>query len=360
MVGAFLTLLVSLTSQLLASDTATILFAGDAMQHQRQLDAACRPDGVYDYTECFAATAPYVRAADYAVVNLETPLGGAPYSGYPMFCAPDSYLDALVDAGFDFFLGANNHALDRRDRGVRRTVDRFIARGLPFAGIYRNAAMRDSVMPRIVNVKGFRIGILNYTYGTNGIEIREDVVVDPIAPDLIARDIEAARKGGAELIAACIHWGDEYHLLPNSSQKRLADRLAALGVDMVIGGHPHVIQPMELRVDSVTGKRCFVVYSLGNFISAMRTTDTRGGALARVTLSRDDAGCARVESACYRLVFVETPQARSSHNFRLRPAETPIVDNPMAESQRKAFVASAERIFSRRNINVPRDTVQCN
>lgn len=346
----------SLASLLMSGDSATIVFAGDAMQHQRQLDAARRSDGTYDYSPCFSEIAPYISAADYAVVNLETPLGGAPYSGYPMFCTPDSYLDALTDAGFDFFLGANNHALDRRDRGVRRTIDQFESRGLPYAGIYRNRAHRDSVTPTVVDVNGFKIGLLNYTYGTNGITIQGDVVVDPIDMGLIEKDVRRTREAGAELIALCIHWGDEYRLLPNASQKRLADRIAALGVEMIIGSHPHVIEPFEFRENTDgNGRNTLVVYSLGNFISAMRTTDTRGGATVRARLGRDAEGRAIVAGADYRLFFTVAPSARGE-NFRLVPAETPVAGNPTAEAQRKAFEASAEKIFSRHNVGVGRDT----
>lgn len=114
-------MLFTLSSLFSGNDGASIVFAYDAMQHKAQIDAAAKGGGVYDYSGCFDAIAPYVDAADYAVVNLETPLGGAPYTGYPCFSAPDSYADALVDAGFDLMLTANNHTLDKRDKGMVRT-----------------------------------------------------------------------------------------------------------------------------------------------------------------------------------------------------------------------------------------------
>ncbi|MCM1110908.1 MAG: CapA family protein [Clostridium sp.] len=356
MTALLCSLFLSLSALLTRADSADIIFVGDAMQHQRQLDAARRPDGSFDYSACFAAVRPYIESAEYAVVNLETPLGGKPYSGYPMFCAPDEYLDALVDAGFDFFLGANNHALDRRDRGVRRTIDQFRSRGIPYAGIWRNRTQRDSLSPVIRDIRGFRVAFLNYTYGTNGIAIREDVVVDPIDTLLIDRDIDRAREAGAELTAVCVHWGEEYEMLPRRSQKHLADYLASRGVDMVIGAHPHVIQPIEMRQDSASGHRTLIVWSLGNFISGMRTRDTRGGAAVRVRLSRDSVGTARIDTATYRLFFTVTPAAGSGDNFRLVPAELPVEGNSVAESQRKAFFDSAEKIYKRHNIGVGRDT----
>jgi len=348
-------IVLSLSALLCGSDTADIVFAGDAMQHKSQLDAARKADGSYDYSSYFAEVKPYFRDADFAVVNLETPLGGAPYSGYPMFCAPDEYLDALLDAGFDFMLGANNHALDRRDRGVRRTIEQFERHGVPHAGIWRGKAHRDSVSPRIVNVNGFRVAILNYTYGTNGITIQGDILVDPIDTELIEYDIARARESGAELIAACIHWGTEYMLLPTQEQRKLADRMVEAGVDLVIGGHPHVIQPMELRRDvcGTPGRNALVVYSLGNFISGMRTTDTRGGATVRVHLTRDSLGTARMAGADYSLFYTVTP-SRPGENFRLIPASDTIPGDPVNDSRRRAFEESAERIFRTHNKGVSR------
>lgn len=348
-------LLISLLSLLLGNEQAEIVFAGDAMQHQRQIDAARQVDGSYSYTSCLDAVAPYIKSADYAVVNLETPLGGIPYSGYPLFCAPDSYLTTLTDAGFDLMLAANNHCLDRRDQGVRRTISQFEQNDVPFIGIYRSKSHRDSILPYIEEINGFNVAFLNYTYGTNGLTRQTPIEIDYIDRQNIANDVNRARIAGAEIVVTCIHWGDEYHLLPNQSQRDLADYLVDLGVDLIIGGHPHVIQPMEMRYNEKTGKKSLVVYSLGNFLSGMRTTDTRGGALVKVILKRDVSGKAIVDAASYRLVFVQPP-VKAGDNFRLYPAESDIIV-PAWQGARDAFVNNAVGIFDRHNINVPRDTV---
>ncbi|MDE6415981.1 MAG: CapA family protein, partial [Duncaniella sp.] len=244
-------LLLSLVALVAQPDTATIVFAGDAMQHKQQLEASARRDGTHDYSGYFSAVKPYISGADYAVVNLETPLGGKPYSGYPMFCAPDEYLDALTDAGFDLILAANNHTLDRRDKGIQRTIDQFEKRNIPYVGIYRDQSARDSILPLIRDINGFRVAFLNYTYGTNGMKRTTPVGLDYIDRSLMAKDIAAARSKGAEIVAVCVHWGDEYHLLPNAAQRDLAEFLKKQGADLIIGGHPHVIQPMEIfDVDS--------------------------------------------------------------------------------------------------------------
>lgn len=349
----FAIMLFTLSSLFSGNDGASIVFAGDAMQHQAQIDAAKKGAGVYDYSGCFDAIAPYVDAADYAVVNLETPLGGAPYTGYPCFSAPDSYLDALTDAGFDLMLTANNHTLDKRDKGLVRTLDRLDAAGVDHIGTYRNSEERDSVLPLLRDINGFNVAFLNYTYGTNGISLRTAAVVDYIDRELIKSDIAKARSHGAEIVTVCIHWGIEYELLPSRQQKQLADFLVDSGADLVIGGHPHVVQPMEMRRNA-DGKKVLVVYSLGNFISNMKTRDTRGGAMLKVGLTRDADGIAAIDTATYRLVFTVPPVKGS--NFRLVPAEK--CDVAIWKPHCKAFEQSAENLFDKHNIGVSRDTTQ--
>lgn len=352
MIHCITLLFVSLASLLFPS-RVEMVFVGDAMQHQSQLDAARTDEGDYDYSDYFAAVEPYVQSADLAVVNLETPLGGKSYSGYPMFCAPDAYATALKNAGFDLFLMANNHILDRRDRGLKRTVAVLDSLGVGHIGAYLSQADRSERLPMIMEVKGFSVAFLNYTYGTNGITIQGDVVVDYIDYAAIERDVALARTAGAEIVCVCLHWGDEYKLLPNSHQKRLADKLVDLGVDLVIGGHPHVIQPMEMRQNK-SGGNSLIVYSLGNFISGMRTIDTRGGAMVRVVLERHPSGVAMVADASYRTVFT-VPPGYGERNYHLIGGETPAPG--AVESWRRGFWSNAKKVFDKHNVNVPLDTL---
>ncbi|MDE6842182.1 MAG: CapA family protein, partial [Muribaculaceae bacterium] len=212
-----------------------LLFAGDAMQHQAQLDKARQiGGGTYDYTGCFDLLAPEVTAADYAVVNLEVPLGGGPtYSGYPCFSAPDSYAEALRDAGFDLMLTANNHCLDRGDRAARRTLTALDSIGVDHIGTYHDAAQRDELVPFIKDIHGIRFAFLNYTYGTNGIEPRDGVEVALIDRDRIAAEMAEARAAGAEIVVVTVHWGVEYVLLENASQRSLAQFLVDQGADLI-------------------------------------------------------------------------------------------------------------------------------
>lgn len=349
----FIIRLLSTLPLIAGSHEATLVFAGDAMQHQAQLDAA-HVSGGFDYTDCFKDVRQFISDADYAVVNLETTLGDRNFTGYPCFCSPDSYADALIEAGFDMLLTANNHTLDRRDRGHERTIRVLDSIGIDHIGTYLHADARERTIPFIKNINGFRIGFLNYTYGTNGITLAGDGVVDYIDRDLIHSDIVSTRDAGAEIIVTAIHWGVEYQLLPHASQKSLAEFLINEGVDLVIGGHPHVIQPMEIRRSVETGKKALVVYSLGNFISNMRTTDTRGGAMLRVTITRDSLGRPSIDEAAYSLVFT-VPPSPGKKNFTLHPVESENI--PAQWSYRRdAFVKSAENIFSRHNRGVKRES----
>ena len=321
---AILAIVMKLTLAMAGAQEATLIFAGDAMMHQAQIDAAhaLAEGNGYDYSECFKPIKPLISNADYAVVNLETPIGNSNFTGYPCFNSPVEYVQALSETGFDLFLTANNHTLDRRDKGLKNTIAVLDSLHLPHIGTYNNAGERSKRIPHIVNIKGFKIGFINYTYGTNGFTVQTDAVVDYINREQITRDIKTTRTAGAEIIVAAMHWGEEYRLLPVASEKSLTDFLIEQGVDMVIGGHPHVVQPYEMRTNPLTGRPALVVYSLGNFISNMKTRDTRGGALAVVKLTRDSIGHPTVSDARYELIFTVPPHGNPSKNFVVYPIDS--------------------------------------
>ena len=281
--------MLSVVSLLQSNYTIDLMFVGDAMQHAPQITAAQQPDGSYDYTPCFQYIEDDIKGADLAVVNLECPLGGRPYTGYPCFSAPDSYAQRLKDVGFDLFLTANNHCLDRRDKGLVRTCQTLDSLCIPHIGTYRDQQERDRRVPYIVNVKGIKIAFLDYTYGTNGIPIQGNVIVNLIDQQQIENDIALARERGADAICVNLHWGIEYQLKPVAAQRTLADWLVAQGVDLIIGGHPHVVEPMEMRYSKEYDKNVLLVYSMGNFISNQSDIDTRGGAMVKVSLKLETA-----------------------------------------------------------------------
>lgn len=332
---------------------ATILFAGDAMQHQAQLDCArdlAKGKG-YDFSGCYRYIAPIVSSADYAVCNLEVPLGGGPtYSGYPSFSAPDSFAEELKKAGFDLFLTANNHCLDRGDKAMRRTLTVLDRMGIDHCGTYHNSASRQKLVPLIKDVKGFKIAFLNYTYGTNGIPPRDGAEIAMIDRNRMAKEIKLARDKGAELVVVAIHWGVEYVLKQNSNQEALAQFLVDQGVDMIIGGHPHVVQPMMVVRNKREEKDVLLVYSLGNLISNMKTADTRGGAILLTEVERDHQGKARFKSAWYDTIFAAKPEGGSNYVVYPSWEEDKI---PLAQRKHwELFNRGAMKVFKRYNKGV--------
>lgn len=336
---------------------ATLLFVGDAMQHQDQIDRAkaLGTDVEYDYSGCFSLIAPTVKGADYAVVNLETPLGGGKggYTGFPCFSAPDEFAVALKEAGFDLFLTANNHTLDRSDAGLRRTLQVLDSIKVDHVGTYHDKAERERLVPFIKEVNGIRIAFLNYTYGTNGLEAKDGAEVSLIDKKAMADEMRRAREAGAELVVVMPHWGVEYVLTENAAQRDVAQFLIDEGADLVIGGHPHVVQPMKVIHSEKHDKDVLVVYSLGNFISNMKTGDTRGGAMVTAVVERGSDGEAHFKSATYDTFYAAKPDGSARSNFRVIPSWRA---DEIPTAQRgwwNTFDGSARRVFSKYNINVP-------
>ncbi len=265
----------------------SIYFAGDIMQHEAQLKAARTAEGTYRYDSCFSRVKSEIEAAQVAVCNFETTLGGAPYSGYPNFCSPDELATAVHNAGFDIFLTANNHCMDRGARGLRRTIATLDSLGIAHLGTYRNQAERDSLYPFIISSGTMKIALLNYTYDTNGIPVPEPFVVNIIDTTIIKADIVRARKLKADCIIACMHWGTEYRTEPDNSQREMEEWLYNHGVDHIIGGHPHVVQPVRTLPDyHGRASEHLTVWSLGNYISNMSAPRTDHGLAVTLHLQK--------------------------------------------------------------------------
>lgn len=337
----------SATGCIIPTDTLRLLFVGDLMQHQGQINAARTPKG-YDYSTCFEYVKEEIRRADFAIANLEVTLGGKPYRGYPAFSAPDEFLDAIHDTGFNVLTTANNHSLDRGKAGLERTIQRIDSLKIPHAGTYINAEAREKQYPLLLEKKGFRIALLNYTYGTNGIHVTPPNIVNYIDTMIIAKDIEASKTLKADAIIACMHWGIEYQSVPDKEQKLLANWLLQKGVSHIIGSHPHVVQPIEVRTDSVTNDKHLVVYSLGNYISNMSARRTDGGLMVRIELVKDSI--ARLNDCEYSLVWTARPVQSGKKNYQLLPVSLPTDSIPLqARNSLKIFANDARTLFSKYN-----------
>jgi hypothetical protein len=268
-----------------AQDTTrlSLLFIGDIMQHDSQLQSAYdAAAGWYDYEPCFRFVKKYFMHADLTIGNLELTLGGRPYTGYPEFSAPDALAVALKQAGVDVLVTANNHSLDRRRKGLERTIRVLDSLKILHTGTFRDTVERMNDYPLLVSKNGMNLALLNYTYGTNGIPLTKPNVVNLIDTAIIRKDLEQAKMLHPDLTIVFMHWGNEYQSQPSKQQKQLAEFCFMHGATLVIGAHPHVLQPMEWRKE----KNQMVIYSLGNFISGQRDRYRDGAAMARVELSK--------------------------------------------------------------------------
>ena len=309
--------------------TATLAVCGDAMSHMPITNDAWNGER-YDYARIMAAARPYVETADYAVVNLETTLsGGPPYSGYPAFNSPDDLARDLKALGFDLCLTANNHSLDRGFSGLSRTLDVLDGAGLAHVGTSRTQEEFDH-NAAVADVGGISVAFLGYAYGTNGIPIPKkhpyainvfntDYLTSLSKPDWdrLAGDLEDAKALKTDLVAVMIHWGLEYKLTQNQYQEELADFLFENGADIILGGHSHVPQPMEIRT-LPDGRQGFVCYSLGNFISSQTKPNTDTTAVLTLTLTRDnETGEAQVADCGYIPLYMLHRAEGASPRFEL-------------------------------------------
>lgn len=320
----------------------SLLFVGDLMQHQAQIDAAHRPDGTYDYTHCFSLVKERISKADIAIGNLEVTLGGAPYRGYPQFSAPDQYLYAIKDAGFDILATANNHSLDRHRRGLERTLALIDSADLVAMGTYRNAEDRAQRYPLLIEQNGLRIALLCATYGTNGIATTPPNIVNSLSRDELSADIRQARAMKPDAIIAFVHWGNEYQRYPNSEQESLARWLISEGVDHVIGSHPHVVQPIATIPSDEYPTRHAIVYSLGNYVSNMSIAHGDVGMWVELTLEKI-AHTTRLKSVAYDFVWTERAALSGRGDFRIIPSDTLPADLTPESRQRMQRAIASER-----------------
>jgi len=316
------------------ADTLRLVFAGDIMTHGPQIKAADQGRGNYDFTPSFELVRPMIERADLALANLETTFGGTPYRGYPMFSSPSSLGSALKEAGFDVLTTANNHSCDRGHYGVVNTIDVLDSLGIRTTGSYRTRAERSQRTPLIIDVRGVKLAVLAYTYGTNGLPIPQPALVDTINLEQISDDLRRADSLGADYKIVQIHWGNEYEKHPSKRQRELAVALSRLGVGAVIGSHPHVVQDSEWIEEEGAKMKSFVIYSLGNFISNQTSpAATRGGMLLSLELIRERSTGRWTTRPSYQYVFVQKRTSSGNPIYRLRPVSLDSIPEGITPSE---------------------------
>ena len=254
--------------------TVRIKATGDIMFHPSQIEGAYDAlTNTYDFNNSFKAIKSIIEEADIAIANFEGTTAGNStydYQGYPLFNAPDEALDAIKNAGFDILSTANNHTLDTRKAGVIRTVEQIKQRGMEPIGTY---VEKPETRVLVKEEKGIKFAFMSYTEMVNGLESVMtpddlDAMVNIFNEAKMKEDISYAKEQNADVIIACLHWGDEYSRVQAQRQEILADMLFREGVDIIFGNHPHVVQPAQTM--EYDGKTKFVAYSMGNFLSNQR------------------------------------------------------------------------------------------
>ena len=303
--------------------TFTLTAIGDIMCHNTQyIDAYNDETGEYDFSYVFDDISLYTKTADICVGNLETTFAGEDvgYSSYPTFNTPDSLAYELKDIGVDVLSTAGNHALDKGFNGLSRTIDVLNDADISHLGTYKSKEEQDKTL--IKYVKGIKIAFVNFAYGTNGIPIPSDkpYCVNLIDENLMKEQIDRAKGEEPDIIIACMHWGTEYKTTPSSTQEQLADFLFKNGVDIILGTHPHVLEPMEKRtvtLDDGSTKDGFVIYSLGNFIADQNAEYTRDSIILNIDITKHTDGKITIDNYEYVPIYMYKDTSKKKQKMKL-------------------------------------------
>ena len=325
-----------------APDPITIHMSatGDIMCHLTNIKNAYDSTSKdYDFSNVFKNIKDYTLSADITVGNLETTFAGKSrgYTGYPTFNTPEVLGKNLKDIGFDVICTANNHSMDKGYSGIESTLNFLDEYALDHYGTARSEQEQDTILVKDVN--GIKIAFLAYTYGTNGITIPsgKEYSVNLIDKDLIKEHITLAKQQNVDVICVSMHWGNEYKVVQNSTQEDLADFLFENGVDIILGSHPHVLEPMEKRtvtLEDGSTKDGFVIYSLGNFVSGQIYANTKSTVILDIQITKDSEGKITIDSVNYTPVYLYDAGSGSKSRARyiLIDVEKAISDYENGES----------------------------
>lgn len=331
--------LIDYEAQIPDDSVINIVAIGDTLCHSQNFkDAYDSSTGIYDFSPMFKYVSKYFTDATVAVGNLEATLAGPSrgYSGYPTFNTPEHLAIDLKELGLDVMTTANNHTLDLGFSGLESTLTYLDDAGLVHTGSARTQEEQDKILMQDLN--GIKTAFLAFTYGTNGIPVPsgKEFCVNLIDKDFIKSKIDQAKSEGAELICVSMHWGDEYHTEPNATQKDLAEFLIKNDVQVILGCHPHVLEPMEMKtvtMEDGSTKTGFVIYSMGNFFSAQTFANTRNTLILNVQVRKDgETGQISIDNATYTPIYVfdnntgGNPNNNGSDRYELLDIESIISD----------------------------------
>ncbi|HJJ10873.1 MAG TPA: CapA family protein [Clostridiaceae bacterium] len=328
--------------------TISMAVVGDIMCHSPNYkDAYNASTKKYDFSTFFPQIKSYISNADIAVGNLETTFAGGnkAYSGYPTFNSPPQLAKDVQDLGIDVLTTSNNHSMDSGYNGLINTIDTLDDLGISHTGTFKSEEDKNKIL--IKDVNGVKIAFLSYTYGTNGIAIPKgkEYCINLIDKDLIKKQLESAKAQNPDVICVSMHWGIEYKLQPNTEQTDLADYLFENGADIILGSHPHVLEPMEKRTVTLsdgTKKDGFVIYSLGNFISAQKDKYTKDSIILNLKITKHSQGNITIDSYDYTPIYMQDNGANATNRYELVDLEKKIKDY---ENGDKSITAAAYKTY---------------
>lgn len=349
--------------------TASLAVTGDIMVHSYQYEEAYdRSTGKYDFMHNFTDVKKYFDAADYSIGNFETVLAGEDVgiSDYPCFNTPDSFLDSLEYSGIDFVTTANNHCMDKGTDGLLRTIDKLDEYGFDHTGTYKDEESRNEVFVKDIN--GITFAFLSYTYGTNGIPVKNPWNVNILDEELIKSDIEKAKELNPDFIVVLPHMGVEYEIYPREEFKEWADFMFNCGADIILASHPHVLQPMEVREitkDDGSTRNGFIIYSLGNFISSQTTPPRNAGIIINLDFEKKGIEKAELTKVSFIPVWTQFRNAQNINHFMVRSVYEMLTlpQNEMYNTLRQKDIARLKDIHKETtsmylNRDVPLEEIQ--
>ena len=332
----------------------SLLFLGDIMGHGPQIKSAWNDSlKKYDYNKVFEPVEDIISSVDFAVANLEVTLAGPPFDGYPQFSSPDELAEACKSNGIDVLVTANNHSCDRGSRGIVRTNRVLDSLEILHTGTFSNQQNRDSLNLLVLEKENIRIGLLNYTYGTNGIPFHAPTYVNLLDSSLIKKDLKFARTKNLDKLIVFVHWGAEYQDQPNLYQKNFNQFFKRQGVDIVIGSHPHVVQPMHYIKNN--DKEFLTVYSLGNFVSNQRDFRKDGGVMFRCSIVKRDK--ASISDKEYILTWVNKFYKNKKWHYEVLPCSNKAYGKEYFSRNEdyvkmQVYSDHAKNLFADYNINI--------
>ncbi|MCF6364903.1 MAG: CapA family protein [Bacteroidales bacterium] len=344
-----------------SKDKISLLFLGDIMQHDLQIQSSYVPEtGNYDFSSQFKYVKPIFDSTDVVIGNLEVTLAGKPYKGYPHFSSPDDLAFEIKKSGIDYLVTANNHVYDRGKKGFERTMHMLDSVGFKRTGCFIDEGDKNKNHPMIIEKNNFKIALFNYTYGLNGNIAEKPSIINTLNKDEIKKDLTDASNSDYDAIIVFFHWGIEYKHQPNNEQVNLADLCFENGANIVIGSHPHVIQRMEhktYKTNSGKEKDVLVAYSLGNFVSNYGTWRyCDGGTMIKFSLSKTEEGKLSIIEPEYHLIWVyREPKNNKLMNYYVLPIADFENSKDLKESDKKQmniFINDSRKLYNAENIGV--------